>query len=68
MKKRKPFLYIFSVLVIFSGFFCLFLEENWVHRLGYIEKIPLFMVIAISLNFSIIFCIIDLLNFFCGFC
>lgn len=68
MKKRKPFLFIFSVLVVLSGIFCIFLEEHWCKKLRYGEKIPLYMVIAISLNFSIIFCITDLINFFLGFC
>ncbi|KRW99065.1 hypothetical protein PPERSA_11666 [Pseudocohnilembus persalinus] len=65
--KKKPFLYLFSVLVFISGLFCIFLEENWVQKLHYIEKIPFYMMVAISLNFCIIFCIIDILNFILGF-
>ena len=68
MLKRKPFLFIFGCMVLTSGFFCLFLEENWFYRLHYLEKIPLYMLIAISLNFSVIFSIIDLLNFIFGLC
>ena len=68
LMKRKPFLFIFGCMVLISGLFCLFLEDNWFYKLHYLEKIPLYMLIAISLNFSIIFSIIDLLNFMLGFC
>jgi hypothetical protein len=68
MRHRQPYLLLFGLMVLLSGIFCLFLEENWFMRLHFLEKIPLYMLIAISLNFSIIFSVVDLLNYLLGFC
>ncbi|KAL4475454.1 hypothetical protein ABPG72_022089 [Tetrahymena utriculariae] len=68
MGKRKPFLFIFSCMVIVSGTFCFFLEDNWFIKLPPLEKGPIYTIISMSLNFCVIFSIVDLMNFFMGFC
>ncbi|EAR95916.2 membrane protein, putative (macronuclear) [Tetrahymena thermophila SB210] len=68
MGKRKPFLFIFSCMVIVSGTFCFFLEDNWFIKLPPFEKGPIYTIISMSLNFCVIFSIVDLMNFFMGFC
>ncbi|EGR33204.1 hypothetical protein IMG5_059470, partial [Ichthyophthirius multifiliis] len=67
MNERKPFLLLFSCLVLVSGIFCFFLDENWVIILSPLEKAPLYIIISMSLNFCVIFSIVDLINYFLGF-
>ena len=68
MSRGKPFLFIFSCMVIVSGVFCFFLEDNWSIKLPPFEKAPIYTVISMALNFCVLFSIVDLSNFILGFC
>jgi hypothetical protein len=62
-KGKKKYLLYFSLMILFSGFFCFLLESAWVQRLNPFEKVPLYALIGISLNFCISFSQIDLINY-----
>ena len=68
MKSRKPFLYIFTGMIFVSGFFCFLLEDQWFMKINPIEKIPIYTMIAISLNFCLLFSLIDVINLLINCC
>lgn len=64
---RKPSLLLFSLLVIVSGFVSIsLLEHRWYQRFSALEKIPVYLLLGITLNFAIIFGFIDLINYLIG--
>ena len=64
---RKPSLLIFSALVIISGMISIsLLEHQWYRRFSPISKIPVYVLLGITLNFAIIFGFIDLINYLIG--
>lgn len=58
----------FSALVLMSGAACFALEKDWCSRLTPRAKVPLYVMLAISLSFAVSFSLIDLLNLYteCG--
>jgi hypothetical protein len=58
----RMFIIGFSILVIFSGLFCFFLERDWITVLKPNSKIPMYIVLGTSLCFALTFSIVDLLN------
>lgn len=64
---RKPSLMVFSVLVILSGVISIsLLEHQWYKVLTPMSKIPVYILLGITLNFAIIFGFIDLVNYVIG--
>lgn len=64
---RKPSLLIFSLLVIVSGLISIsLLEHRWYQKFSPISKIPVYLLLGITLNFAIIFGFIDLINYLIG--
>ena len=58
----RVFIIGFSILVIFSGLFCFFLERDWITVLKPNAKIPMYIVLGTSLCFALTFSIVDLVN------
>jgi hypothetical protein len=58
----RIFIIGFSILVIFSGIFCFFLERDWITVLKPNAKIPMYIVLGTSLCFALTFSIVDLVN------
>jgi hypothetical protein len=58
----RMFIIGFSILVIFSGLFCFFLERDWITVLKPNAKIPMYIVLGTSLCFALTFSIVDLVN------
>eukprot|EP00744_Colponema_vietnamica_P007451 GILI01010725.1.p1 GENE.GILI01010725.1~~GILI01010725.1.p1 ORF type:complete len:252 (+),score=74.27 GILI01010725.1:155-910(+) len=67
-KSRKPFIVLFGLLVIASGVLCFVLEKDWCTSLSSTAKVPLYSLLGISISFALTFSIVDLLNYFLGFC
>lgn len=64
--RRKALIY-FATLVIISGLISLsFLEHKWYSTFPPLSKIPIYIILGITLNFSIIFGIIDIINYVFG--
>ena len=58
----RVFIIGFSILVIFSGIFCFFLERDWITVLKPNAKVPMYIVLGTSLCFALTFSIVDLVN------
>ncbi|KAL3912003.1 MAG: hypothetical protein SGPRY_008486, partial [Prymnesium sp.] len=52
----------FSTLVFLSGCACFLLEKHWFKRITPKVKVPMYMMLGISLCFAISFTTVDLLN------
>ena len=52
----------FSGLVLLSGFSCFLLEKDWFKTIPPKAKIPMYMMLGVSLCFSVSFTAVDLLN------
>ena len=64
---RRKALICFATLVIISGLISLsFLEHKWYSTFPPEAKIPIYIILGITLNFSIIFGIIDIVNYSFG--
>ena len=58
----RTFMIALSVIVLFSGFSCFLLERDWFRRITPLWKIPLYMMLAVSLCFAVCFTVVDVLN------
>ncbi|CAK64797.1 unnamed protein product (macronuclear) [Paramecium tetraurelia] len=67
LQKNKKFLQYFGIMVLSSGIICFCLERDWNKTMGYYTKIPLYVVLGVSLNFTLIFGFVDTINFVIGF-
>lgn len=64
---RKPSLFLFSTLVLISGLVSIsLLEHQWYRKFSPFSKIPVYILLGITLNFAIIFGFIDLINYLIG--
>lgn len=52
----------FSALVLCSGVSCFLLERDWSRTLSPGQKVPLYMLLAVSLCFALTFSLVDLVN------
>lgn len=65
--KKKLLLILFASLIIISGLISLsLLEHQWYRRFNPISKIPVYIILGVSLNFAIIFGVVDVINYFIG--
>jgi len=64
---RKPIIQAFAILTVASGIISILLDKNWFSGVGPILKVPLYMVLGSSISFSIVFAIVDLINFVGGY-
>ena len=58
----------FAVLVFLSGIFCFVLERDWVTTLTPASKVPMYLMLGISLCFAVSYSLVDLLNQGCFSC
>lgn len=64
---KKPLLFCFSSLVFLSGVLCFVLDEN-LFSLSSGIKVPLYLMLGISVCFAFTFSAMDLLNWAVGLC
>ena len=57
-----------SVLVLCSGFACFLLEKDWFKRISYMLKVPLYMILGITLSFTISCSLVDIVTMGCDRC
>ena len=58
----------FSTLVLLSGIACFLLEKDWFNKIPPRAKIPMYMLLGISLCFAVAFSLVDLLNLYADRC
>jgi hypothetical protein len=59
----KKYIFIFfSFIVFISGIFCFILEKKWIY-ISITGKVSLYGIIGISLSFSLVFALVELINF-----
>jgi len=59
----KPFILTSLALVVFaSGLLCFSLQRDWFVRLPPMTKVPVYAILGISITFSLLFAVIDLIN------
>ena len=66
-EEKNMFFQYASGFVLLSGVLCLLLERNWARSFPYILKVPIYGMVAMSLNYLVLFAIIDLVNFVCSY-
>lgn len=67
MRDEKDKFFIFAALfVLASGLLTVFLEKDWARNFPYILKAPIYMLVAMTLCYLVLFALIDLVNFFCS--
>lgn len=63
MAEEKSYFFLMaSASVILSGVVCLFLDESWTRNFNSLVKIPVYGLVAQTLNYLVTFGIIDILN------
>ncbi|CAD8182302.1 unnamed protein product [Paramecium octaurelia] len=65
---KQKFVLSYAAVIILSGFTCFYLyfDQEWHQGLNFYSKIPLFVILGMSLNSTICYLIVDLINFFVG--
>ncbi|CAD8108157.1 unnamed protein product [Paramecium primaurelia] len=65
---KQKYLVCFASVIIASGFicFCLYFDQKWHEGLNYFTKIPLYVILGVSLSSSICYLSIDLINLIFG--
>ena len=58
----------FSSLVLLSGISCFLLEKDWFKKIPANAKVPMYMMLGISLCFAVSFSLVDLLNLYADRC
>jgi uncharacterized membrane protein YidH (DUF202 family) len=66
-ENKKPYLITFGILIIISGIISFMLEKNFFTKFKPFQKIPYYMMIAICLNFCMVFSIVDIVNYVFGY-
>jgi hypothetical protein len=64
---RRNQLIVFASLIIGSGILCFLLERHWFVGIPSFVKIPVYMILGISVSFALTFALVDLLNYMGGF-
>ena len=62
-EEKNIFLKYAAQIVILSGFICFFLETKWTHHHKYLFKICEFILVSMSLNYAVVFGLLDFVNF-----
>eukprot|EP00922_Rhytidocystis_sp_ex-Travisia-forbesii_P033737 GHVS01050118.1.p1 GENE.GHVS01050118.1~~GHVS01050118.1.p1 ORF type:complete len:301 (+),score=49.25 GHVS01050118.1:283-1185(+) len=63
---RKLQLMFFALLIILSGILCFVLERNWFIGLNRFAKVPIYVLLGISIAFALTFSLVDLINYTMG--
>lgn len=63
---RKRQLTLFAVLIIVSGVLCFLLERNWFVGLSRLAKLPIYVLLGVSVSFALMFSLVDLINYSIG--
>ena len=58
----------FSTLVLCSGLSCFLLEKDWFKTISPRAKVPMYMMLGVSLCFAVSFSLVDLLNLYSDQC
>lgn len=58
----------FSTLVLCSGVSCFLLEKDWFKTISPRAKVPMYMMLGVSLCFAVSFSLVDLLNLYSDRC
>jgi len=48
--------------IIISGIISFILEKNWFSKFTYVQKIPLYSIIGVSISYAVVFAIVDLIK------
>eukprot|EP00922_Rhytidocystis_sp_ex-Travisia-forbesii_P025739 GHVS01037752.1.p1 GENE.GHVS01037752.1~~GHVS01037752.1.p1 ORF type:complete len:295 (+),score=68.76 GHVS01037752.1:166-1050(+) len=62
-QSRKLQLMFFALLIILSGVLCFVLERNWFIGLNRFAKVPIYVLLGISIAFALTFSLVDLINY-----
>lgn len=65
---KKMHLSAFAFLIISSGLTCFLLDRGVFHGMRPWTKVPLYMLLGLSVSFALTFSIVDMLNYALGFC
>jgi uncharacterized membrane protein YfcA len=68
MSRWRWIVFLFSSMVLASGFSCFLVERDWIRGLGPGFKLPLYTILGTSLSFALSFSVVDLLNSNVLFC
>ncbi len=63
IKERKQFITKFAVMIILSGLLSGLLEKDFVRNMDYKLKIPISSMVGITVCFSVVFILLDLINY-----
>lgn len=61
-------LYTFAGMTFLSGLLCFLSETSFFLYYSAVVKVPLYALLGISICFALVFSLIDLINYFAGFC
>ena len=64
---KKPYLGLFAATLVVSGVISFTLEEDILLRRGKVYKIITYGLLGIALTFSIVFALVDVLNWMCAY-
>lgn len=68
MREEKNYVFTAAAAcVLLSGVLIFLLEKNWTRNLPYLLKVPIYTMVAMSLNYLVLFSIIDFVNFTCSY-
>eukprot|EP00919_Chromeraceae_sp_WS-2016_P069772 GHVR01165412.1.p1 GENE.GHVR01165412.1~~GHVR01165412.1.p1 ORF type:complete len:244 (-),score=44.79 GHVR01165412.1:245-976(-) len=63
---RKQLIF-FATMIIISGVICFMLERHLFVHMSALSKIPLYVLLGVSVSFALVFSIVDFVNFIGGF-
>lgn len=61
-------LYTFAGMTFLSGLLCFLSETSWYMSYSAAVKVPLYVLLGVSICFALVFSLIDLINYFAGYC
>ncbi|CUV07237.1 unnamed protein product [Cryptosporidium hominis] len=64
---KRTSLLTFAALIIFSGFICFILENDWFLGMTPIIRVPIYTILGLSISFAIAFSLVDAVNYISGF-
>lgn len=64
---KRTHLSVFACLIILSGLLCFLLDRGVFHSMRPWMKVPLYMVLGLSVSFALTFSLVDMLNYTLGF-
>jgi len=67
-QEKRLHLSVFACLIISSGLLCFLLDRGVFHSMRPWMKVPLYMLLGLSVSFALTFSLVDILNYAVGFC